>query len=87
MTAQKVLEEKGISARVISMPCIELFESQSAKYKESVLPSKVTKRVAIEAGATMCWYKYVGFEGKVVGIVSPMRRLRSNRCRTALFRD
>ena len=50
------------------MPCVEDFEAQSEKYKESVLPKKVRARVAVEAGATMCWYKYVGFDGKVVGI-------------------
>ncbi len=68
MTAQKVLEEKGISARVISMPCIELFESQSAKYKESVIPNSIRKRVCIEAGTPTCWYKYAGLDGKVIGI-------------------
>ncbi len=66
--AQKALKAEGIDARVVSMPCVEDFEKQSAKYKESVLPSKVRARVAVEAGATMCWYKYVGFDGKVVGI-------------------
>ncbi len=68
VNAKAELKAQGVDARVVSMPCLEDFEKQSAKYKESILPSKVTKRVAIEAGATMCWYKYVGFEGKVVGI-------------------
>ena len=56
-------EIKG--ARVVSMPCMELFERQSADYKESVLPSSVTKRIAIEAGVTGLWYKYAS---KVVGV-------------------
>jgi len=52
----------------VSMPSWELFEAQSAEYKESVLPSSVTKRVSLEAGSTLGWYKYVGFGGKVLGI-------------------
>ncbi len=66
--AKEELKKQGVDARVVSMPCVELFEKQSAKYKESVLPAKVRARVAVEAGATMCWYKYVGMDGKVVGI-------------------
>ena len=66
--AKAELKKQGIDARVVSMPCVELFEKQTAKYKESVLPPKVRARVAVEAGATMCWYKYVGMDGKVVGI-------------------
>ncbi len=68
VNAKAELAKQGIDARVVSMPCVELFEKQSAKYKESVLPNKVRARVAVEAGATMCWYKYVGMDGKVVGI-------------------
>jgi transketolase len=52
-------------ARVVSMPCMELFERQSAEYKESVLPAKCTKRIAMEAGVTGLWYKYAS---KVVGV-------------------
>ena len=66
--AKDELIKNGIDARVVSMPCIEDFEAQSAKYKESVLPSAVRARVAVEAGATATWYKYVGLDGKVVGI-------------------
>lgn len=66
--AQEELIKYGIDARVVSMPCVEDFEAQSAKYKESVLPKSVRARVAIEAGATATWYKYVGLDGKVVGI-------------------
>ncbi len=66
--AQKALKTEGIDVRVVSMPCVEDFEAQSEKYKESVLPSSVRARVAVEAGASMSWYKYVGLDGKVVGI-------------------
>lgn len=68
VSAREELLKEGIDARVVSMPCTYDFEKQSAKYKESVLPKKVTARLAIEAGATMCWYKYVGTDGDVLGI-------------------
>ena len=68
MEAQQILKEQGISARVISMPCQELFESQSNKYKESVIPSNVRARVCVEAGSSYSWYKYAGIDGKVIGI-------------------
>ncbi len=58
----------GSGTRVVSMPSMERFERQSAEYKESVLPSSVKKRVAIEAGVSALWWKYVGSEGKVIGI-------------------
>ena len=66
--AQAKLKEEGIDARVVSMPCMEDFDKQSKAYKESVLPAAVTARVAVEAGATMPWYKYVGLKGEIVGI-------------------
>ncbi len=65
--AQK-LKEKGQAVRVVSMPCAEIFEAQNAAYRESVLPAKVTARVAIEAGVTDGWIKYVGLAGKVIGM-------------------
>ena len=66
--AQALLKEKGIDARVVSMPCLELFDLQDAEYKESVLPAKIRARVAMEAACTMPWYKYVGMDGEVLGI-------------------
>lgn len=66
--AKAELAKENIDARVVSMPCVEDFEAQTAKYKESVLPSSVRARVAIEAGSTAGWYKYVGLDGKVIGI-------------------
>jgi len=65
--AQKAAE-KGIAVQVVSMPSWEVFEAQSKEYKESVLPSFVTARVAVEAGATLCWHRYVPKEGKIIGI-------------------
>ncbi len=61
-------DEIGAGARVVSMPSMFRFDAQSAEYKESVLPTACTKRVAIEAGVSGLWYKYVGLEGKVIGI-------------------
>ena len=68
VNAKAELIKEGIDARVVSMPCVEDFEKQSEKYKESVLPSSVRARVAIEAGAKNGWYKYVGLDGKVIGM-------------------
>jgi transketolase len=58
----------GKNVRVVSMPCTELFDAQDAAYREAVLPAAVRARVAVEAGVTGFWGKYVGFDGKVVGI-------------------
>jgi len=58
----------GKKVRVVSMPSAEVFDAQDAAYKESVLPAAVTARVAVEAGVTDYWYKYVGLNGKVIGI-------------------
>ena len=68
LQAQAVLKEKGISVNVVSMPSWDRFEAQDAEYKESVLPSNVTKRVAIEMASTLGWHKYVGSNGVVMGI-------------------
>lgn len=70
LEAKAILEKEGIKARVVSMPCCELFDEQSDSYREAVLPKKVRARVAVEAGCTATWYKYVGLDGKVVGIDS-----------------
>ena len=61
-------KEIGAGARVVSMPCMERFDRQSQGYRDEVLPPSCTRRVAIEAGVTGLWYKYVGTEGKVIGI-------------------
>jgi transketolase len=66
--AQKILIADGIKARVVSIPCWELFHAQSSDYKESVLPSSVTARVSIEAGVTLGWDRWVGSGGITIGI-------------------
>ena len=58
----------GAGTRVVSVPCMERFDRQTAEYKAEVLPANVTKRIAIEAGVTDLWWKYVGLAGKVIGI-------------------
>ena len=68
MQAQKLLAGKGKQVRVVSMPNTRVFDAQDPAYRESVLPAAVTKRVAVEAGVTDFWRKYVGLNGKVVGI-------------------
>ncbi|EUJ33338.1 transketolase [Listeria floridensis FSL S10-1187] len=66
--AQTTLLEKGIDVSVVSVPSFDLFESQSAEYKESVLPNAVRKRLAIEMGSSFGWGRYVGLDGQVLGI-------------------
>ena len=66
--AQKLLADKDIVARVVSMPCVEWFESQSYEYRDSVLPPSVSARVAVEAGVAQSWHKLVGDTGEIVSI-------------------
>ena len=66
--AWDILQEKGIDARVISMPSWEIFEEQSDEYKESVIPMSVRKRVAVEAAGDFGWHKYVGLDGEVISM-------------------
>ncbi len=68
LSAAEVLATKGRQVRVVSMPSTDVFDAQSAEYKESVLPSAVTRRVAVEALIADYWYKYVGLNGAVVGM-------------------
>ena len=70
MAAAEELAGKGRQIRVVSMPCAELFEQQDASYREAVLPSDVLARVAVEALHADFWYKYVGLDGRVVGMTS-----------------
>ncbi len=66
--AKAKLAEEGIKARVVSMPCIEEFEKQTQKYKESVIPSTVKARVCVEAGSPYSWYKYAGDKGEIIAM-------------------
>ena len=66
--AAKQLAEKGIKTRVVSMPCTEVFDAQDQGYRDGVLPPQVKARVAIEAGVTAGWWRYVGPQGRVVGL-------------------
>lgn len=66
--AKKLLADKDILARVVSMPCVEWFESQPSDYRDSVLPPSVSARVAVEAGVAQSWHKLVGDTGKIVSI-------------------
>ena len=61
-------KELGSGIRVVSVPCMEIFDRQNEDYRESLLPLKCTQRVAIEAGITGLWHKYTGLKGKVIGI-------------------
>ena len=64
------LTTEGRKVRLVSMPATELFDKQDAAYRESVLPSDVTARIAIEAGIADFWYKYVGFDGRIIGMTT-----------------
>ena len=66
--ASEMLAKQGVDARVVSMPSWEMFEEQSAEYKESVLPNAVRARVAIEAASSFGWAKYVGLDGEIISI-------------------
>lgn len=68
VNSKEELKKDGIDVRVVSMPSMELFDKQSAEYKESVLPNAVRKRVAVEALSDFGWYKYVGLDGRVIAM-------------------
>ncbi|MFG0730151.1 transketolase [Photobacterium damselae] len=68
--AYALLTAEGRKVRVVSMPATDVFDKQDAAYRESVLPSDVTARIAVEAGIADFWYKYVGFEGRIIGMTS-----------------
>ncbi|WP_336941787.1 transketolase [Vibrio cholerae] len=70
VAAYEQLSAEGKAVRVVSMPSTDAFDKQDAAYREAVLPSAVTKRIAIEAGIADFWYKYVGFGGRIIGMTS-----------------
>lgn len=70
MQAHEILSSSGIGVRVVSMPCCEVFMAQDIDYREAVLPSNVRNRVAVEASHIDYWYKFVGLDGKVIGMTT-----------------
>ncbi|MEZ7822442.1 MAG: transketolase [Candidatus Nanopelagicales bacterium] len=68
LAAKETLNSQGVHVQVVSMPCIEWFDQQSQAYRDQVLPPHITARVAVEAGATLGWYRFVGASGEVVGL-------------------
>jgi transketolase len=68
MGAARQLAARGRKIRVVSMPSVDVFEAQDAAYREAVLPAAITKRLVVEAGVTAPWYKYVGMNGKIIGL-------------------
>ena len=81
--AAGLLKERGVAARVVSMPCWEVFEEQDKDYRESVLPRAVTARVAVEAGCPFGWERYTGLDGVVIGMnrfgaSAPIKELSEN---------
>ena len=68
LSAKELLNTEGYAVQLVSMPCIEWFDTQSQAYRDEVLPPNITARVAVEAGATFGWYRFVGTRGEVVGL-------------------
>jgi transketolase len=68
LETQELLSKEGVKARVVSMPSWDLFDYQDQEYRDSILPPHIRKRLAVEAGVTFGWYKYVGLDGDVIGI-------------------
>lgn len=68
--AGKILRDKGIAARVVSMPSWELFEEQPEEYRDSIIPGNVRARIAVEAGTSFGWHKYTGLDGKIISLDS-----------------
>lgn len=68
LEAKKTLNTEGIAVQLVSMPCVEWFDQQTQSYRDEVLPPNITARVAVEAGATFGWYRFVGTHGQVVGL-------------------
>jgi transketolase len=68
MEAAQQLKAQGVAIQVVSLPCWEVFLAQDEAYQEKVLPKSVSARVAIEAGATLGWHRFVGLKGRIIGI-------------------
>ena len=68
LAAAEALADKGLLVRVVSMPCWEIFEAQDKEYRDKVLPPKVSARLAMEAGVSLGWERWVGSQGAVIGV-------------------
>jgi len=68
LSAKAILNEQGINVQLVSMPCVEWFDEQAQEYRDEIIPPHITARVAVEAGATFGWYRFVGLKGQVVGL-------------------
>ena len=68
LDAREQLNAAGVATRVVSMPCWEFFDEQPQKYRDEVLPPRVTARLAVEAGVPLGWHKYVGDKGDILGV-------------------
>jgi len=68
--AKPELEKQGKAVRVVSMPSFELFEKQDQAYRDSVLPPNIRRRLAVEAGSPLSWYRWVGLDGDVIGMTT-----------------
>jgi transketolase len=68
LAAKELLNAEGYTVQLVSMPCIEWFDLQAQDYRDEVLPPSITARVAVEAGASFGWYRFVGTRGEVVGL-------------------
>lgn len=80
LQAAEKLAGEGRNVRVVSLPSTDIFDAQDEEYRESVLPSNVAARVAVEAGIADYWYKYVGLKGAIVGMTGYGNLLRQISC-------
>lgn len=84
LQAAEKLAGEGRNVRVVSLPSTDIFDAQDEEYRESVLPSNVAARVAVEAGIADYWYKYVGLKGAIVGMTGYGNLLRQISCSRSL---
>lgn len=84
LQAAEKLAGEGRNVRVVSLPSTDIFDAQDEEYRESVLPSNVAARVAVEAGIADYWYKYVGLKGAIVGMTGYGNLLRRISCSRSL---
>jgi transketolase len=83
LEAGKLLDEKGVSARIVSMPSWEMFDAQPENYRNSILPPSIRARISVEAGTTLGWERYIGLDGIAIGVdrfgaSAPMKEVYKN---------